>query len=227
MQFWLRTCLKVLSTAYFLLTSIYCLLAYLPYTYYAVIKAPPNPWVPWFAAHHVQIYWALLLWGVGVYWAHRRTTKFLICFAASTLAGILLAFHPVLPKLQSNSSAYGWAIAALVPVILVALFQIIIDFARGSQRSQSSLTYLPVLVAASAVWLITSLGAKWEYHRAGHPLSVHAKDLELGLWSFVTHVVLAVLIVSLLNLIFAVGAPRHHTRALFQFSRLAFWLLRS
>jgi len=214
MQFWLRTCLKALATAYFLLTSVYCLLAYLPYTYYAVIKAPPNSWVPWFATHHVQIYWALLLCGVAAYWPQRQTSKFLILFGAFTAGGILLALHPVLPKLQSNSSAYAWGIAALVPVIFIAVFQIIFDYPRGPKRSQSSLTYFPVVVAASAVWLITTLGAKWEYHRAGHPLSVHGKDFELGLWSFVTHVVLAVLIVSLLNLIFAMARRTSHPRAI-------------
>ena len=214
MQFWLRTCLKALATAYFLLTSVYCLLAYLPYTYYAVIKAPPNPWVPWFATHHVQIYWALLLCGVAAYWSQRQTSKFLVFFTAFTSGGILLAVHPVLPKLQSNSSAYAWGIAALLPIILIAIFQIIFDYPHGPQRSQSSLTYFPVVVAASAVWLITTLGAKWEYHRAGHPLSVHGKDFELGLWSFVTHVVLAVLVVSLLNLIFAMARRTSHPRAI-------------
>jgi len=97
----------------------------------------------------------------------------------------------------------------------MALFQIVVAYPRGSQRPQQpSLTYLPVVVAASAVWLITTLGAKWEYHRAGHSLSVQAKDFELALWNFVTHVVLAVLIVSLLNLIFAVGRRTSHPRAI-------------
>ncbi|HEY9806009.1 MAG TPA: hypothetical protein V6D04_05535, partial [Candidatus Obscuribacterales bacterium] len=214
MQFWLRTCLKALATAYFLLTSVYCLLAYLPYTYYAVIKAPPNPWVPWFAMHHVQIYWALLLCGVAAYWSQRQTSKFLVFFGAFTAGGILLAIHPVLPKLQSESSAYAWGIAALLPIILIAIFQIIFDYPHGPQRSQSSLTYFPAVVAASAVWLITTLGAKWEYHRSGHPLSVHGKDFELGLWSFVTHVVLAVLVVSLLNLIFAMARRTSHPHAI-------------
>src|SRR5205807_2593255 len=118
----------------------------------------------------VQIYWTLLLCGVAAYWPHRRTSKFIVFFGVSTAAGILLAFHPLLPKMQSNSSAYGWGFAALVPIILMALFQIIIYSPSGSQRSQTSLTYLPVVVAASAVWLITSLGAKWEYHRTGHPM---------------------------------------------------------
>lgn len=214
MQFWLRTCLKVVSAAYFLLTSVYCLLAYLPYTYYAVIKAPPNPWVSGFATHHVQIYWALLLCGVAAYWPYRRISKFLVLFGASGVGGIVLVLHPLLPKMQSDSSAYAWSIAALVPVILAALSQIIIDCPRDSHGSQSSLTYLPVVVAATVVWLITSLGAKWEYHRSGHPLSIHAKDVELGLWSFVTHVMLAVLIVSLLNLIYAIARRASHPRTM-------------
>jgi hypothetical protein len=214
MQFWLRTCVKALSAAYFLLTSLYCLLAYLPYTYYAVIKAPPNAWVPWFATHHAHIYWALLLSGIGAYWPQKRTSKFLIFFGASTAGGILLALHPFLPELQSNSSAYAWSIVSLVPVILMALSQVIVDWPRGSYTSQSSLTYVPVVVAASAICLITGLGAKLESHRAGHSLSLHAKDFELGLWSFVTHIALAVLIVSLLNLIFAIGRRTSHPRTL-------------
>jgi phosphoglycerol transferase MdoB-like AlkP superfamily enzyme len=215
MQFWVRTCVKGLSAAYFLLTSVYCLLAYLPYTYYAVIKAPPNAWVPWFAAHHAQIYWALLLCALGAYWPQKRTSKFLIFFGASALGGILLALNPFLPKLQSNSSAYAWSIVSLIPVILMGLSQVIVDWPRGSSNgSQSSLTYLPVVVAASAICLITSLGAKLENHRAGHPLSMHAKDFELGVWSFVTHVALAILIVSLLNLIFAIGRRTSHPQTL-------------
>ena len=93
-----------------------------------------------------------------------------------------LVAHPALPRLQSNSSTYAWSIAALLPIILRAIFQIIFYYPHGPERSQSSLTYFPVVVAASSVWLITTLGAKWEYHRAGHPLSVHGKDFELGLW---------------------------------------------
>lgn len=214
MQFLLRRCVKVLSAAYFLLTSVYCLLAYLPYPYYAVIKAPPNAWVPWFATHHVQIYWALLLCGVGAYWPHKRSAKFFVFFGASAVGGILLALHPFLPKLQSNSSAYAWSLVALIPIILMALSQVIVDWPQDSLTSQSSLTYVPVVVAASAICLITSLSAKLESHRAGHALSVHAKDFELGLWSFVTHVVFAILIVSLLNLIFAIGRRTSHPRTL-------------
>src|SRR5712675_2141396 len=125
MQFWSRICLKLVWAAYLLLTSVYCLLAYLPYTYYALIKAPPNAWMPWFVAHHIEIYWSLLLCAAGAYWSQKGTRRFAIFFGASTLGGILLAFRPFLPELKSDVSAYAWSIAPLIPIALIALFQLI------------------------------------------------------------------------------------------------------
>jgi hypothetical protein len=45
----LNTLLRIVSGIYFVLTSIYCLLAFLPYTFFFLIKAPPYSWMPWFA----------------------------------------------------------------------------------------------------------------------------------------------------------------------------------
>src|SRR5271169_6628721 len=58
---WLFTALKLLWGIYLVLTSIYCLLAFLPYTYFALIKAPAYSWMPWFAQHHRALYWLALL----------------------------------------------------------------------------------------------------------------------------------------------------------------------
>jgi Sulfatase len=214
MQFWSRTCLKLLWAAYLLLTSLYCLLAYLPYTYYAVIKAPPNAWMPWFVAHHVQIYWSLLLCAAGVYWSQKSTRQFSIFFGATALGGILLALHPILPELQSNFIAYAWSVASLIPIAIMALFQVIAYWPHDSERSQPSLSYFPVVVAASSVCLLTTLGTKLKYHHAGQSLSVNLKDFELGLWSLVTHVVLAILVVSLLNLIFTIAVRTAYPRSI-------------
>jgi len=218
MQFWSRTSLKLLWTAYFLLTSLYCLLSYLPYTYYAVIKAPPDAWIPWFVTHHVQIYWLLLLGTAGAYWPERGTRQFSIFYGASIIGGILLAFHPFLFQLKSDFSAYAWCIASLVPLAFMGLFQVIADWPRGPGRSQSWATYFPVVLAAGTVCLITALGTRLKYHQAGQSLSVHLKDFELGLWSLVTHVVLAILVVSLLNLIFAVAQRTVYPRAITLFT---------
>jgi hypothetical protein len=62
---WLFTALKLLWGIYLLLTSFYCLLAFLPYTYFALIKAPPYDWMPWFAHHQAALYF-LALAGVAI-----------------------------------------------------------------------------------------------------------------------------------------------------------------
>ena len=41
MRLWVNLLLKLSWGTYLLLTSLYCLLAFLPYTYCALIKAPP------------------------------------------------------------------------------------------------------------------------------------------------------------------------------------------
>lgn len=214
MQFWSRIFVKLLWAIYFLLTSLYCLLAHLPYTYYALIKAPPNAWVPWFAAHHVQIYWVLLLGATGAYWPHKATRRFSIIFGMSTLGGILLALHPFLPTLQSNFSAYAWSVVSLIPIAVMALFHIVSCWSHDAGRSQYSVTYFPVLLAACMVFLLSTLGTKLKYHYAGHSVGVHLKDFELGMWSLVTHVMLAMVVVSLLNLIFAIAVRTSYTRAI-------------
>jgi hypothetical protein len=201
MQLRLRTFLKLLWAAYLLLTSAYCLLGYLPYTYFAVIKAPPEAWIPWFVAHHGQIFWGLLLCTACCYWSQKGTRQFSILFGASTLGGILLALSPILPRLQNNFSAYLWSIGSLIPIALMAVFQLMTYKSQGTGRARSFVTYLPGLLAATTVCLLTTLGTKLKYHHAGQSLSVHLKDFELGLWSLVSHVVLAILIVSLLNFV--------------------------
>ena len=61
MRSWTATFLKLIWGIYLVLTSIYCLLAFLPYTYFALIKAPAYSWMPWFAHHHRPLYWLALL----------------------------------------------------------------------------------------------------------------------------------------------------------------------
>ena len=61
MRSWTATFLKLIWGAYLVLTSIYCLLAFLPYTYFALIKSPAYAWMPWFAHHHGLLYWPALL----------------------------------------------------------------------------------------------------------------------------------------------------------------------
>ena len=70
------TVMVILTTfffgAYFALTSLYCLLAFLPYTYYSLIKSPAYSWMPWFVRHHALLFW---LAGLAAATAYRRPKK--------------------------------------------------------------------------------------------------------------------------------------------------------
>src|SRR4051812_34667607 len=115
-----------MAGAYFLLTSLYCLLAFLPYTYCAFVKAPPYPWMPRFAQHQAILYWIAVtaaviaaripLWRTG--WKERR---FLLPVGLLATLGMYLSVRPFLPGLHSNQAAYFWSLASLLPLPLIAL----------------------------------------------------------------------------------------------------------
>src|SRR5260370_987239 len=109
MKLWMRAPLKLIWASYLLLTSLYCLLAFLPYTYYALINAPAYRWMPWFVLHHAQIYWVALLGAAAAHWnqGHRRTFAVLLC--ALTVGGLFITARPFLPQLHANPAAYVWS----------------------------------------------------------------------------------------------------------------------
>jgi hypothetical protein len=211
MRFGSRTAIKLAWAAYLLLTSVYCLLAYLPYTYYAVIKAPPYEWLPWFVAHHARMFWVLLAFTVIV-WTRRTQAYFLFFFGSCALAGLVLLFHPLLPGLQCNSADYTWSLIALFPLIVVSTSEIITAWPKDDASSQSSLSYLPMVLAAIAISLVTLLATKINFYRQGRPVAIHLKNFELGLWTVITHVVLAMIVVSVVNLVFAAAAKTPRPR---------------
>jgi hypothetical protein len=138
---WWRAGLKLLWAAYMLLTSMYCLLAFFPYTYYALIKSPAYAWMPWFAHQQAVLYWLALFCLAAAYY---KTEKWLLyaalVFAPLTIAGIFITAKPFLSNLQSDASAYGWSVAALATILVVALIDVGTHrFQKGGQ-AQVSLT---------------------------------------------------------------------------------------
>ena len=208
---WWRAGLKLLWVAYMLLTSFYCLLAYLPYTYYALIKAPPTESIPWFASHHVLLYWLLLLCTAGMNW-RRRNKKSVILLAMLFVAGVLLIFHPVLAHLRSDTVAYVWSLVALAPLALLALVEIVNMWPEDRWLSQFSITFFPFVISAIVIALLTSLETQVAYYAAHHSISFDWKSVDLALWSLVSHVVLAILVVFGLNLLFLLSARTPYPR---------------
>ena len=218
MRLWLNTLLRVAAGTYFVLTSLYCLLAYLPYTYFFLIKSPAEAWMPWFAHHQAALYWMAAAaaivanWRLGEAWA-RRDRRFFIGIAVAAAAGIYLTIHPFLPSVEDNRAAYWWSLAAVAPAIAVALWK------RSEKRGYEAdggdnrtLAYSGGLLIALVVFAVYAVGARVRLYSEMRTLGFHWTDAELTLWSLFSHVVAAVVVFSIINLIFALALRTRNPR---------------
>lgn len=202
MRNWAATVLKFFWGTYLILTSLYCLLAYLPYTYYALIKAPAYEWMPWFVHHHAALYW-LALAGVAVaYWPGRRNRWYLALFSALAVAGIYVTVRPFMAALQSNGFAYVWSLLALLPLAGLTVTDVVRrPHAAGQEHDGSFLSYSSGIFIAIIVALLYVASVQVRSYGETRSVNFHLGDLELTAWSVISHVLLAILVLTLLNLV--------------------------
>ena len=112
-------------TAFQLLTALYCLLAYLPFTYHQVHAGGLLPLLDQFVRIHPWLNLGMLAvliplmaapWQGGGF-ARWLTLGFAVYQTATACA---LVLHPVLESLENNSSSLSWSLLALVPVVWLA-----------------------------------------------------------------------------------------------------------
>jgi sulfatase-like protein len=200
---WTATFLKLIWGIYLVLTSIYCLLAFLPYTYFALIKAPAYSWMPWFAHHHRPLYWLALLAAAVATQAGKKTRANALLFGALALGGVYLAARPFMPTLQNNWAAYWWSLIALLPLIVTAASELHHHWpaADNEHKDISPLEYSSGVLVAIAVALIYVAGAAVRNHAEKVPLNFGLGRLEIIGWSLLSHVLVAIIVISVLNLI--------------------------
>lgn len=217
MKAWCDALSKLFFGVYFFLTSFYCLLAFLPYTYTAVVKAPPYSWMPWFVKHHGLLYWLALLVVAMSCWKSRKTGWFHLSFGALAMAGLFLMARPFMPFVHDDNATYFWGLAALLPVTLIAAADLLAgSFWRGRDETASSLlSYSSAILAAVLIALLNALGVLFRRYAAGQGiLSQPLYDFELIGWSVISHAVIAIILLSVLNLFRMVAAKTAHPQAL-------------
>jgi arylsulfatase A-like enzyme len=199
---WTSTILKLVWGAYWLLTVLYCLLCFLPYTYYALIKAPVYDWMPWFVHHHAALFWPALVAAAIAYWPERRARWYLVVFGAQVLTGAYIWLFPFMPALGNNQAAYVWGLIALGQVLLVTVAEATFSVsAPGAAAEVSTLAYSGAILAATAIALLYSAGAHLRSMVETHVWNFHFGDVELVGWSVLSHMLVAILILTALNLI--------------------------
>src|SRR6202040_4007759 len=91
---------RLVVLGFILLSSVYALLAYIPFTYQQVHKGGLLPWLTTFGKIHAQLYWAAFAIACATLapdLKRARARALVIGFAAVyAVAGVLLQFFPVM-----------------------------------------------------------------------------------------------------------------------------------
>ncbi len=210
------TFLKMIWGTYLVLTSIYCLLAFLPYTYFALIKAPAYTWMPWFALHHRSLYWLFLLALAAASRIGRKTRIDLVLFGALGLGGIYVAARPFMPMLQNNWASYRWSLIFLLPLMMTSAWELqrYWPAAEEEHNDISLLEYSSGMMVAAAVTLIYLAGSVLHSYAERVPYGFGASQLEITGWSLLSHFLVAIIVISVLNLIRLVTQHAHRATSL-------------
>jgi len=200
---WTATFLKLMWGAYLVLTSIYCLLAFLPYTYFALIKAPAYAWMPWFAHHHTALYWFALVAAAAAGRGAKKTRTDAPLWGAMALGGIYLAARPFMPTLQNNWASYRWSLIALLPLMMTAVWDQHQRWpaAEDEHNDISLLEYSTGILAGLVAALIYLVGTVVHSHVTKVPFNFGLGRLEVTAWSLLSHALVAIIVISILNLI--------------------------
>jgi Sulfatase len=209
---WFEAILKIIFGVFFALTSVYCLLTFLPYTYYAMIKSPAYAWIPWFARHHALLFWLAWLAAAVAYYSRTKRTAYYVCFGILACVGIFLSARPFLSGLESNRTAYLGSVAAVWVIILVVSH---CEFHSSTTTDSaasvdSHLSYATGSWLAVGIALLSMAGAELRSYSDTRTLSLHVSDIYLTFWSLVSHVFVAIILVSILNLIRIAASKSSH-----------------
>ena len=214
MRLAIQALLKFVAGIYFVLTSLYCLLAFLPYTYCAFIKAPPYPWLPWFTHHQGILYWVAIACGLlaaitGV-WRQLSRVEKLKFFTVSGLlasAGIYVNVRPFLTGLLDTPAAYVWSLISLLPLLAlsVARSRDLSESDDRALREPRTFPYSSGLLVALIVSAVYALGARIQVYKESGALQLHSRAFQLAFWSLISHLALAMAVLSVLNLIYVLA----------------------
>ena len=187
-----------------LLTSIYCLLAYIPDLYFAFIQAPFQPWLVMFIAWHPYIYCAALAaLGVGLLQTYHGVTRRLaieLLGAHAVLSIYFLIYRPF-SHVRSDSLSFLWSLALLLPLLWIGILDYCEHFERDGEVS-TKLIQIPIsaaVVAGLAVALLDPASAWLRSEAAGRAFPLQPSDFVAWAWALLVHVLFALFAVCGFN----------------------------
>jgi hypothetical protein len=132
-----------------------------------------------------------------------------VVFALLVLIGAGVTVRPFLSSLQNTSAAYAWSLVALIPLMLTASFDLRPDLANNRELP-SPLSYSTAALAAVFVALVYAAGVRVRAFLEAGSCAWGWLELELLGWSVFSHLTVAVILVSTLNLVGLAARKMRH-----------------
>lgn len=203
---WVSAATRSLFSALLLFLSIYCLLAYLPDTYYMLIRAPYLAWLPWLIRLQPWIFSGLSLALCAVLFLEgkQHVRRLLIEFALVLLAAAIFFFATEpLAHLQNDSRSFLWSLVLLFPVFFLGTLDIAADWElieNSNRQPPRRLGFAVPLIVAGVVGIVdpgTSILRSLQTSSAFHLV---APDMWAWLTAIAADLLFCVFLVSLYNL---------------------------
>lgn len=195
---------RLIFAAFCFITSLYCVIAFVPFTYQQIIEFQVVSWTSVFARFHPWLYWVAFACAA---WTlcddYRPGTRALVVavLAAGAAAGVALAVFPLLTGLGNEPVSLVWAAVWLLPLCAVAL----VDLVGAGRR----IVWAPVAEGETSrllrTCLITSVALALLY-AVMQPIRPRGIVLDLPaagvvVWSVILHLVVFVALFVLLAVI--------------------------
>ena len=229
---WTGLLVRIGFAALLLLTSFYCLLAYIPDTYFAFIQAPFQAWLPAFIRFHPLLFGLLAgAWSWSVLRDRpagktRRGVFTVIGFWG--MLTLVLAWRQPFANLHNNSPSYLWAAATICLLLIVGGVEIAQYWSKVPWDKTPPETPGFADVARLGCWvaLVYPAMAYLRYFLGGKPIELHREDLFFAGWSLLAHAALFVGLLALWRLaVIAASRSQRPGQINFLLNCLLAWLL--
>ncbi len=229
---------RALFSVFFLIVSVYCVLAYIPFTYQQVVAGHLFPWLSTFSRVFPFLYWiALALMALSVlpdlFMRDKRLVP-LISLSTFAMAGVLFIFWSPVAHLQNNGWALAGAVIALLPIYWVAA----VDGLRNWKRIEWSADiegeeHRAFFAGVFSALLITSIYAITLFIRysLGWVTGLEWKAWPVYLqWTLASHLLVFVLLFLVLDFVSLLSRrigspPKTEYLACIALGVLAFWMV--
>jgi len=217
---------RLVNTAFFGLTSGYCLLTYNAFAYRQFLKPRLIVWLTDFVAwHHVWYWLALGITALSMATelrGQRGPARWVggSYLVVAALAGVALSLEPLMPQVENNWRGLLFAMLALLPLVWLAVYDHVCSRGRVSLSPSSLLrVFRGGLLAGALIWAVHSLWVPWRLDRTGD-IVLSGGDVAFGMAvSAIAHLMAstAVALVAVL----ALGAVKRVSTD----ARLEYWML--